>query len=39
MNKVIKNVSDAVQGIEDNMTLMLGGFGLCEFLKIQLQHS
>ena len=29
MNKVIKNVSDAVQGIEDNMTLMLGGFGLC----------
>ena len=29
MNKVIKNVTEAVQGIEDNMTLMLGGFGLC----------
>ena len=29
MNKVINNVTDAVQGIEDNMTLMLGGFGLC----------
>ena len=29
MNKVIKNATEAVQGIEDNMTLMLGGFGLC----------
>tara|TARA_B100001287_G_C22686454_1_gene534012 strand:+ start:13034 stop:13729 length:696 start_codon:yes stop_codon:yes gene_type:complete len=29
MNKVTKNVTEAVQGIEDNMTLMLGGFGLC----------
>lgn len=29
MNKVVNTVSDAVQGIEDNMTLMLGGFGLC----------
>ena len=29
MNKVINNVTDAVHGIEDNMTLMLGGFGLC----------
>jgi 3-oxoacid CoA-transferase subunit A len=29
MNKVIKTVSEAVHGIEDNMTLMLGGFGLC----------
>ena len=29
MNKVINNVTEAVQGIEDNMTLMLGGFGLC----------
>ena len=29
MNKVINNVTDAVRGIEDNMTLMLGGFGLC----------
>ena len=29
MNKVVKNVSEACQGIEDNMTLMVGGFGLC----------
>ncbi|MDH5476466.1 MAG: CoA transferase subunit A [Cyclobacteriaceae bacterium] len=27
--KVVKNVIEATQGIEDNMTLMLGGFGLC----------
>jgi 3-oxoacid CoA-transferase subunit A len=29
MNKVVKNVTDALQGIEDGMTLMVGGFGLC----------
>ncbi|MDG2153727.1 MAG: CoA transferase subunit A [Crocinitomicaceae bacterium] len=29
MNKVVNNVQDAVDGIRDNMTLMLGGFGLC----------
>ena len=29
MNKVVKNVEEALQGIEDSMTLMLGGFGLC----------
>ncbi len=29
MNKVVKNVDEALVGIEDNMTLMLGGFGLC----------
>ena len=29
MNIVIITVSEAVHGIEDNMTLMLGGFGLC----------
>ena len=29
MNKVVKNVEEALIGIEDNMTLMLGGFGLC----------
>lgn len=28
-NKVYKNVDDALQGIEDGMTIMLGGFGLC----------
>ena len=29
INKEVKNVEDALQGVEDNMTLMLGGFGLC----------
>ena len=29
MNKVVDNVSEALKGIEDGMTIMLGGFGLC----------
>lgn len=29
MNKVVANAEEAIQGIKDNMTLMLGGFGLC----------
>jgi 3-oxoacid CoA-transferase subunit A len=29
MNKVVNNVEEALVGISDNMTLMLGGFGLC----------
>jgi len=29
MNKVVKNATEALKGIKDNMTLMLGGFGLC----------
>ncbi|MGV6862048.1 MAG: CoA transferase subunit A [Putridiphycobacter sp.] len=29
MNKVVNNVTEALKGIENNMTLMLGGFGLC----------
>lgn len=29
MNKVVNNVQEACEGIKDNMTLMLGGFGLC----------
>jgi 3-oxoacid CoA-transferase subunit A len=29
MNKVVKNAQEAIVGIEDNMTIMLGGFGLC----------
>lgn len=29
MNKVVKNAEEAIQGITDGMTLMLGGFGLC----------
>jgi 3-oxoacid CoA-transferase subunit A len=29
MNKVVKNAQEAIKGIESNMTVMLGGFGLC----------
>lgn len=29
MNKVVANAKDAIRDIEDGMTLMLGGFGLC----------
>ncbi len=29
MDKRVKNAAEAIEGITDNMTLMLGGFGLC----------
>ena len=29
MNKVVANAKVAIEGISDDMTLMLGGFGLC----------
>lgn len=29
MNKVVNNADEAIAGIKDGMTLMLGGFGLC----------
>ncbi|MEM1322995.1 MAG: CoA transferase subunit A [Bacteroidota bacterium] len=29
MNKVVANADEAIRGIADGMTLMLGGFGLC----------
>jgi len=29
INKTVKNVEEAVTGVQDGMTLMLGGFGLC----------
>ncbi len=29
MNKVVKNANEAIKGISNGMTLMLGGFGLC----------
>jgi 3-oxoacid CoA-transferase subunit A len=29
MNKVVKNAEEAIKGLEDGMTLMVGGFGLC----------
>ncbi|GGG93021.1 succinyl-CoA--3-ketoacid-CoA transferase [Polaribacter pacificus] len=29
INKVVKNVTEALDGVENGMTFMLGGFGLC----------
>ena len=29
INKKINNVQEAVAGVQDGMTFMLGGFGLC----------
>ena len=29
MNKVVKDAFEAIEGMKDNMTFMLGGFGLC----------
>jgi 3-oxoacid CoA-transferase subunit A len=29
MNKTVKDVNEALEGLKDGMTLMLGGFGLC----------
>ncbi len=29
INKVVKNVAEALHGVENGMTFMLGGFGLC----------
>ncbi len=29
MNKVFENAAAAIQGMQDNMTVMFGGFGLC----------
>ena len=29
MNKLVKDATEALQGLQDSMTIMLGGFGLC----------
>ena len=29
MNKTVKNAEEAIKDIQDNATIMLGGFGLC----------
>ena len=38
MNKVVKDVNEALQGIEDGMTLMVGGLVYVVSLKIQLRN-
>ena len=29
MNKVVANAEEAIRDMRDNMTIMVGGFGLC----------
>ncbi len=38
MNKVVENVETALVGLEDNMTVMLGGFGLCGIPENSINH-
>ncbi len=38
MNKVVENVEVALEGLEDNMTVMLGGFGLCGIPENSIQQ-
>jgi 3-oxoacid CoA-transferase subunit A len=38
MNKVVSNVEEALKGIENDMTLMLGGFGLCGIPENSIQQ-
>lgn len=38
MKKVVKNVEEALSGIENGMTLMLGGFGLCGIPENSIAH-
>ncbi len=38
MNKVVKGVTEALTGLEDNMTVMLGGFGLCGIPENSINH-
>jgi 3-oxoacid CoA-transferase subunit A len=33
MNKVVSGADEAIRDIEDGMTLMLGGFGMCGLPK------
>jgi len=34
LNKVVANAHEALNGIADNMTLMVGGFGLWDSRKL-----
>jgi len=38
MNKVVKGVEQALEGIQDGMTLMVGGFGLCGIPENSIAH-
>ena len=32
-NKVVSSYEDAMAGLKDGMTVIAGGFGLCEYLR------
>ena len=34
INKEVTSVEEAIQGVDDNMTFMVGGLDYVEFLKI-----
>lgn len=38
IDKRVKNAEEAVKDIQNGMTIMLGGFGLCGFRRIALQN-
>ncbi len=38
MNKVVNNVETALEGLESDMTIMLGGFGLCGIPENSINH-
>lgn len=38
MNKEVNNVEEALEGVKDGMTLMLGGFGLCGIPENSIQR-
>ena len=38
INKKVANISEAMHGVTDNMTLMLGGFGLCGIPENAIAH-
>ncbi|MBI2258677.1 MAG: CoA transferase subunit A [Flavobacteriia bacterium] len=38
MNKVVKNVEQALKGVSHGMTIMLGGFGLCGIPENSIAH-
>ena len=38
INKVVKNVDQALEGVADNMTFMLGGLACAVYQKTAFQH-
>ena len=38
INKVVKNVEEALKGVESGMEFMLGGFGLCGIPENSIAH-